>query len=103
MAPLVPTRPAPQPETPAAQHLGELPNGTTARVVGLVPAHAELGDGPLRRLRELGFLPGEVVTAVRRGPGGREPLAVLVGGTLLALRWVEAASILVQLDAVPDR
>ena len=44
----------------------------------------------LKRLGELGFLPGEPVQLVRRGPGGREPLAVLIGDTMLALRLLEA-------------
>ena len=88
----------PVPDTLA--HLGELPNGHSATVVAVDARGADLGAGPLRRLMELGFLPGERVTAIRRGPGGREPLAVMVGGTLLALRWMEAASIQVQPDPV---
>ena len=44
----------------------------------------------LRRLAELGFLPGEAVQVLRRGPGGREPLAVVVGDTMFALRLLEA-------------
>ena len=47
----------------------------------------------LRRLGELGFLPGEPVQVLRRGPGGREPLAVLVGETMFALRLLEAQCI----------
>jgi ferrous iron transport protein A len=35
---------------------------------------------------------------LRRGPGGREPLAVLVGETLFALRWVEAQCIEVSMS-----
>ena len=34
---------------------------------------------------ELGFLPGEPVQVLRRGPGGREPLAVMIGETMFAL------------------
>ena len=48
---------------------------------------AEIDAVALRRLSELGFLPGEPVRLMRRGPGGREPLAVQVGDTLFALRW----------------
>jgi ferrous iron transport protein A len=44
-------------------------------------------------LAELGFLPGEPVRVVQRGPGGREPLAVQVGDTLFALRLLEARCI----------
>jgi ferrous iron transport protein A len=46
-------------------------------------------------LRELGFLPGEVVSVLRRGPGGREPIAVQIGETVFALRSIEAACIAV--------
>jgi ferrous iron transport protein A len=41
----------------------------------------------------LGFLPGETVTVLRRGPGGREPIAVQIGETIFALRSLEAACI----------
>jgi len=73
--------------------LADLPNGAHATV------HAVQGNGPdldehhLRRLGELGFLPGEPVQVLRRGPGGREPLAVVVGDTLFALRLMEARCI----------
>lgn len=70
--------------------LADLPNGARATVTRVVPGSAELSADLLRRLGELGFLPGEPVQALRRGPGGREPLAVLVGETMLALRLSEA-------------
>ena len=47
----------------------------------------------LRRLAELGFIAGEPVQVLRRGPGGRDPLAVRVGDTLFALRLAEARCI----------
>ena len=50
-------------------------------------------SGVVRRLSELGFLPGEIVTVLRRGPGGREPIAVQIGETIFALRSIEAACI----------
>jgi ferrous iron transport protein A len=50
----------------------------------------DAGEATLERLGELGFIPGEPVQLVQRGPGGREPLAVLVGETMFALRWLEA-------------
>ena len=50
----------------------------------------------LRRLGELGFIAGEPLHLLRRGPGGREPLAVQVGDTLFALRWLEACCIEVE-------
>lgn len=76
--------------------LTDLPDGGCATVQRLDGAAGGLDEGVLRRLRELGFLPGEPVRALRRGPGGREPLAVQIGDTLLALRWAEARCITVE-------
>jgi len=45
------------------------------------------------RLSELGFIQGETVTILRRGPGGREPIAVQIGETVFALRSIEASCI----------
>ncbi|HEX6706684.1 MAG TPA: FeoA family protein [Albitalea sp.] len=73
--------------------LADLPNGAHATVAGLVSASAALDAPALRRLGELGFIPGEPVQLLRRGPGGREPLAVLIGETLFALRLLEAQCI----------
>jgi len=67
---------------------------SNAAVLGLVEPAGMAGEsGLLRRLAELGFLPGESVTVLRRGPGGREPLAVQIGETVFALRSIEASCI----------
>lgn len=51
-------------------------------------------DDPIaRRLRELGFVAGEQVEIVARGPVGAEPLLVQVGYTRFALRRAEAARV----------
>ena len=76
--------------------LSQLPNGAHALVQRVVSANAEIGEATLRRLGELGFIAGEPVQVLRRGPGGREPLAVQVGETLFALRLLEAQCIEVQ-------
>ncbi|MEK8048344.1 MAG: transport protein A [Burkholderiales bacterium PBB6] len=73
--------------------LADLPNGVLATVNLLRSGAADIDAATLRRLAELGFLPGEPVRVMHRGPGGREPLAVLVGDTLFALRRVEAACV----------
>jgi ferrous iron transport protein A len=73
--------------------LSELANGASATVAAVAGASREVGESTLRRLGELGFIPGEPVRMLRRGPGGREPLAVQVGETLLALRLLEAECI----------
>lgn len=80
--------------TPVAKLcLHQLPDGACATVAGVVSASTEIDAVTLRRLGELGFLPGEPVQLLRRGPGGREPLAVLIGETLFALRLLEAQCI----------
>ena len=76
--------------------LTQLPNGAHATVERLCAASNKIDAVALHRLGELGFIPGEPVQLLRRGPGGREPLAVLIGQTLFALRLVEAQCIEVQ-------
>ena len=73
--------------------LHQLGDGSRATVVGVVSVSPEIDAVALRRLGELGFLPGEPVRLLRRGPGGREPLAVLIGETMFALRLLEAQCI----------
>ena len=80
--------------TPAAHPtLASLPAGGRATVARVVAATPEIDAVALRRLGELGFLPGEPVQLLRRGPGGREPLAVVIGETMFALRLLEAQCI----------
>lgn len=71
--------------------LSQLPNGSQAVVTRT--ASAEVGAASLQRLQELGFIAGEPVQVLRRGPGGREPLAVQVGDSQFALRLLEAQCI----------
>lgn len=80
--------------------LSDLPNGAHAIVRAVTSPVDAAGDAQmLHRLGELGFLPGEPVHLVRRGPGGREPIAVQVGETMFALRLVEARCVEVSLEA----
>ena len=76
--------------------LNELPNGAHATVTRVVSASSDVDAVALRRLAEIGFIPGEPVQLLRRGPGGREPLAVLIGDTLFGLRLLEAQCVEVQ-------
>ncbi len=78
--------------------LHQLADGARATVARVVSASSEIDAVALRRLGELGFLPGEPVQLLRRGPGGREPLAVMIGETMFALRLLEAQCIEVRLD-----
>ena len=76
---------------------------SSAVVLGLIePAGTQDDLGITRRLAELGFLPGEKVTVLRRGPGGREPLAVQIGDTVFALRSIEADCIKVDSRAMAE-
>lgn len=70
--------------------LSDLPSGGHAVVERVVATSPEVDAVVLRRLGELGFIAGEPLTLVQRGPGGREPLAVQIGDTMFALRLVEA-------------
>jgi ferrous iron transport protein A len=80
-----------EPARPA--RLDELADGAHATVVRVHGTSPVLDEAMLRRLVELGFIAGEPVQVLRRGPGGREPLAVRVGDTLFALRLAEARCI----------
>lgn len=57
------------------------------------------GDLVARRLRDLGFVRGETVRLVTRGPLGGEPLLVQVGFTRFAMRRQEAARVKLQVPA----
>ena len=78
--------------------LAALRPGERGRVLAVVmpdASHAH-DDGLVIRLLEIGFVPGEVVRVTALGPGGREPLAVRIGGTSFALRKHEAEHIQVE-------
>lgn len=75
--------------------LSDLPDGAHGIVARVWANGAALESGHLQRLGQLGFLPAEPVQVLRRGPGGREPLAVRVGDALFALRLAEARCIAV--------
>ena len=77
--------------------LSELPNGAHAMVERVFSTSPEVSSTTVQRLEELGFIAGEPVLMLRRGPGGREPLAVQIGETLFALRLIEAQSIAITL------
>lgn len=76
--------------------LNDLPAGGRATVTAVRAAAPEADAALLRRLVEIGFLAGEPVRLLRRGPGGREPLAVQVGDTMFALRALEARCVEVE-------
>lgn len=67
--------------------------GTVARV--LAPQTSP-DEQLVRRLVEIGFLPGEPVRVVARAPGN-EPIAVRLGRSTFALRGFEAAFVQVEM------
>ncbi|MBA0282376.1 ferrous iron transport protein A [Stenotrophomonas maltophilia] len=73
--------------------LSELPLHTSTVVESVQDLHAN--DAIARRLRELGFVKGEEVRLVAKGPVGGEPLLVQVGFTRFALRISEAKRVVV--------
>lgn len=82
---------------PATRPLSELP----LRVAGVVFTVSDVGEHDViaARLRELGFVEGEPVKLVARGPFGGDPLLVQIGYTRFALRRAEAARVKVTQDA----
>ena len=87
----------------SSSSLCQLPAQRRATILRLVePNESALRSSVTERLAELGFLPGESVTVLRRGPGGREPIAVQVGDTVFALRTLEAACVEVDDEPMPQ-
>jgi ferrous iron transport protein A len=78
--------------------LDELANSQEATVVAVRDRDGVLSPELLRRLVEIGFLPGERVRVVARGVFGGNPLAVRVGTATFALRRLEARCIQINTD-----
>lgn len=85
------------PSTPAhgcaVQPLSLLRKGRQAVVAGMAPAASAEEAAVQRRLRELGFVPGEALRVVAVSFPGSDPIAVRVGATTFALRRYEAAMV----------
>jgi ferrous iron transport protein A len=76
--------------------LDQLSDAQEATVIAVNSIDSALPENLLRRLVELGFLPGERVRIVARGVPGGNPLAVRVGTSTFALRRAEARCVFVQ-------
>ena len=77
--------------------LSELGLGTAGRIVGLLE---DAASGPIiKRLSNLGFVPGRIVTPLRRAPLG-DPVVYRVADYELCLRHHEAR--IVRVEAVND-
>jgi ferrous iron transport protein A len=96
-SPLLAPAPAPAaagrpPGAPLA--LDRTGTGQRCRVVAVHAPAAQPDWG--RWLQEIGFLPGEPVTVLRRSLWGGDPLVVRVGDSAFALRRAEAACVQVE-------
>jgi ferrous iron transport protein A len=56
------------------------------------------GSTVVRRLLELGFVPGEQVEVIEEIRPGGDPIAVRIGSSMFALRRREAQAVLVRLE-----
>jgi ferrous iron transport protein A len=78
--------------------LDALPIGRVGTVASVAADVADAQGGNLvRRLMELGFLPGESVRVLHRAFPSGDPLAVRIGNSTFALRRFEAALVAVTL------
>ena len=99
--PALPTVDAP--DAAGAVLLNALRQGARGTIVGLGTPSDDDERELLLRLIEIGFLPGETVRIVARAAGGREPVAVRLGGqSTFALRRREAELVQVQPAAQGD-
>ena len=76
--------------------LGEADRGFSG-LIGAIVVDADHNGVPAaeieRRLIELGFVEGAMVEVLHEGPVGRDPIAVRVNSTTIALRRREAMAI----------
>ncbi|NDC61517.1 MAG: ferrous iron transport protein A [Betaproteobacteria bacterium] len=73
--------------------LDQAPLASTWRVLQMTADRLALERR--RQLEEIGFLPGELVTVMRRAMPGGDPMVVRVGLSTFALRGAEARCILI--------
>ena len=83
--------------SPRQHPLSELHLGTAGRIVSLLEDASS--DPIIRRLSNLGFVPGRIVTPLRRAPLG-DPIVYRIADYELCLRRHEAC--IVQVEAVTE-
>lgn len=86
--------------------LGMLRRGAQGRVIGIAvaPDHTRnaVDSHELeRRLLEMGFVEGACFEILHEGPVRRDPIAVKLDDTRVALRRREAHALIVEIDADP--
>ena len=74
--------------------LDQAETGVTYRVLS-VHANPNLAHSD-QHLKDLGFLPGELVILKRRAQPGGDPIVVRIGSSNFALRRAEAACVLIE-------
>jgi ferrous iron transport protein A len=67
-------------------------NGTAAAIGDVA------GSSIVRRLMELGFVPGERIEVIEEQRPGGDPIAVRIGCSMFALRRREAQAVMVRVD-----
>jgi ferrous iron transport protein A len=67
-------------------------NGTSAAIGDVA------GSTIVRRLMELGFVPGERIEVIEEQRPGGDPIAVRIGCSMFALRRREAQAVMVRVD-----
>lgn len=89
-------------ETPCARSLGEASRGDRGVIVNVTgqtgAAEAIEAEELERRLLEMGFVEGARIEVLHEGLFGRDPIAVRVDDTRVALRRREARAVTVKFD-----
>ena len=83
-------------ETLPTASLGDLPKGAKAVVCSLRPPACDEGLDLESRLLDLGFVEGARIEVLHEGPWGRDPIAVRVFDTVIAIRRADAKVIQVR-------
>jgi len=91
-------------QTDAIWSLARLHKGARG-VVSAIAEDAAAGtaaNAGVRRLIELGFVPGQRIEVIAELRHGGDPIAVRIGCSIFALRRREAQAVLVQLEQQPQ-
>jgi len=93
----------PRPAENGSSRLGTLGRGARGRVIGIAvgPAHTRNAVDPHeleRRLLEMGFVEGAHFEILHEGPVRRDPIALRLDDTRVALRRREAHALIVEID-----
>jgi ferrous iron transport protein A len=82
--------------------LARLHKGDRGVVSGIAEGNGTGGDVTgstiVRRLMELGFVPGERIEVIEEQRPGGDPIAVRIGCSIFALRRREAQAVMVRVD-----